>query len=165
MKSIIHLVCNICKKRKGPSSALKPLLLSSGRRGSNPRPTAWEAVALPTELLPRMICASGHSQKCPPSQDHLMIGLRSANLRFAWLQPGRSRAWAGGREIKLRTWRPEIRVSACLSETKVRAWRLLEKYFDYFGMAPRYRGASQLSFNGISHRVSRSALVCTVLSK
>ncbi len=26
--------------------------LSSGRRGSNPRPTAWKAVALPTELLP-----------------------------------------------------------------------------------------------------------------
>ena len=25
----------------------------SGRRGSNPRPTAWKAVALPTELLPR----------------------------------------------------------------------------------------------------------------
>jgi hypothetical protein len=27
--------------------------LKSGRRGSNPRPTAWKAVALPTELLPR----------------------------------------------------------------------------------------------------------------
>ncbi len=27
---------------------------SSGRRGSNPRPTAWKAVALPTELLPRL---------------------------------------------------------------------------------------------------------------
>ena len=26
----------------------------SGRRGSNPRPTAWKAVALPTELLPLM---------------------------------------------------------------------------------------------------------------
>src|SRR5690606_9198741 len=25
----------------------------SGRRGSNPRPSAWEADALPTELLPR----------------------------------------------------------------------------------------------------------------
>ena len=25
----------------------------SGRRGSNPRPWAWEAHALPTELLPR----------------------------------------------------------------------------------------------------------------
>ena len=24
----------------------------SGRRGSNPRPTAWKAVALPTELRP-----------------------------------------------------------------------------------------------------------------
>ena len=27
----------------------------SGRRGSNPRPTAWKAVALPTELLPHYI--------------------------------------------------------------------------------------------------------------
>ena len=26
----------------------------SGRRGSNPRPTAWKAVALPAELLPRL---------------------------------------------------------------------------------------------------------------
>ena len=28
------------------------LLLASGRRGSNPRPAAWKAAALPTELLP-----------------------------------------------------------------------------------------------------------------
>ena len=27
----------------------------SGRRGSNPRPTAWKAVALPTELLPQYL--------------------------------------------------------------------------------------------------------------
>ncbi len=27
----------------------------SGRRGSNPRPTAWKAVALPTELLPLIL--------------------------------------------------------------------------------------------------------------
>ena len=26
--------------------------VQSGRRGSNPRPSAWEANALPTELLP-----------------------------------------------------------------------------------------------------------------
>ena len=29
----------------------------SGRRGSNPRPTAWKAVALPTELLPHSYCS------------------------------------------------------------------------------------------------------------
>jgi hypothetical protein len=28
------------------------LKLMSGRRGSNPRPAAWKAAALPTELLP-----------------------------------------------------------------------------------------------------------------
>ena len=31
------------------------LLLASGKRDSNPRPSAWEADALPTELLPRII--------------------------------------------------------------------------------------------------------------
>src|SRR5258706_10761734 len=34
----------------------------SGRRGSNPRPTAWKAVTLPTELLPRLK-AEGRRQK------------------------------------------------------------------------------------------------------
>ena len=31
----------------------------SGRRGSNPRPTAWKAVTLPTELLPRLPQSGG----------------------------------------------------------------------------------------------------------
>ena len=30
------------------------MTILSGRRGSNPRPTAWKAVALPTELLPQI---------------------------------------------------------------------------------------------------------------
>ena len=29
----------------------------SGKRGSNPRPSAWEADALPTELLPQVLFA------------------------------------------------------------------------------------------------------------
>lgn len=29
------------------------VLIMSGKRGSNPRPQAWEACALPTELLPQ----------------------------------------------------------------------------------------------------------------
>jgi hypothetical protein len=40
-----------------PESGVLPITprgkKSSGRRGSNPRPSAWEADALPTELLPR----------------------------------------------------------------------------------------------------------------
>ncbi len=31
---------------------IQPLLVMSGKRDSNPRPSAWEADALPTELLP-----------------------------------------------------------------------------------------------------------------
>ena len=30
-------------------------LFKSGRRGSNPRPSAWKADALPTELLPHYV--------------------------------------------------------------------------------------------------------------
>ncbi len=30
----------------------------SGKRGSNPRPSAWEADALPTELLPHLVLAT-----------------------------------------------------------------------------------------------------------
>jgi hypothetical protein len=33
-------------------SEIAPAILLSGRRGSNSRPSAWEADALPTELLP-----------------------------------------------------------------------------------------------------------------
>jgi hypothetical protein len=44
--------------KKGSGNSPKPITILSGRRGSNPRPTAWEAVALPTELLPRMWSAN-----------------------------------------------------------------------------------------------------------
>ena len=33
----------------------------SGRRDSNPRPTAWKAVTLPTELLPHDLSTDRHS--------------------------------------------------------------------------------------------------------
>src|SRR5687768_1202316 len=49
----------------------------SGRRGSNPRPSAWEADALPTELLP-------HSQNRPAvySEPPVRIELTTARLRI-----------------------------------------------------------------------------------
>ena len=34
-------------------------LFKSGRRGSNPRPSAWKADALPTELLPLFFVLKG----------------------------------------------------------------------------------------------------------
>lgn len=40
-----------------PTTILEVSVLLSGRRGSNPRPTAWKAVALPTELLPLNLLA------------------------------------------------------------------------------------------------------------
>ena len=37
----------------GVTSIISSLLMWSGKRDSNPRPSAWEADALPTELFPR----------------------------------------------------------------------------------------------------------------
>jgi hypothetical protein len=34
------------------------VLKMSGRRGSNSRPIAWKAIALPAELLPHLFCLS-----------------------------------------------------------------------------------------------------------
>src|SRR6201994_4393387 len=46
-------------------------ITKSGRRGSNPRPTAWKAVALPTELLPH----------CYPSTKNPDLTNRSDDFR------------------------------------------------------------------------------------
>ena len=57
MRGIEPLTFSLPRKRSTPE--LHRLLVglrrlfSSGRRGSNSRPTAWKAVALPTELLPQ----------------------------------------------------------------------------------------------------------------
>ncbi len=66
MRGIEPLTFSLPRKRSTPE--LHRLLSdfsneSSGRRGSNPRPTAWKAVALPTELLPRLtfLCLVGAS--------------------------------------------------------------------------------------------------------
>ena len=42
------------KKTKNAGTAFIPALKPSGKRGSNPRPSAWEADALPTELFPQV---------------------------------------------------------------------------------------------------------------
>ena len=44
-----------CYKHKAPSELILLFLNKSGRRDSNPLPTAWEAVALPGELLPLIV--------------------------------------------------------------------------------------------------------------
>ena len=51
--SKLATVCHSTKKddARWASSGL----LLSGKRGSNPRPSAWEADALPTELFPLMV--------------------------------------------------------------------------------------------------------------
>ena len=51
----------IAKKRGNLSSEI--LFSKSGKRDSNPRPSAWEADALPTELLPHLLLFSVHKGK------------------------------------------------------------------------------------------------------
>src|SRR5690606_7343371 len=59
----------------------------SGRRDSNPRHTAWKAVALPTELLPRaseaVVGAARFELATPCSQSRCATRLRYAPTRTA----------------------------------------------------------------------------------
>ena len=48
----------------------------SGRRGSNPRPSAWEADALPTELLPREYVYRAYLVPCYVSVALIAVALR-----------------------------------------------------------------------------------------
>ncbi len=50
----LHLSKNVSlKKGKGLLYSANLCLFKSGKRDSNPRPSAWEANALPTELFPQ----------------------------------------------------------------------------------------------------------------
>lgn len=51
MMGIEPMTSSLPRKRSTPE--LHRLAHKSGRRDSNPRPSAWKADALPTELLPR----------------------------------------------------------------------------------------------------------------
>ena len=59
MRGIEPLTFSLPRKRSTPElhrlipTRVAPCFDASGRRGSNSRPTAWKAVALPTELLPQ----------------------------------------------------------------------------------------------------------------
>jgi hypothetical protein len=44
--------------------------IKSGRRGSNPRPTAWKAVTLPTELLPLSSASAIITKRHPEFTDY-----------------------------------------------------------------------------------------------
>ena len=64
-----------------------PFQLSmSGRRGSNPRPSAWKADALPTELLPpkKFVGAIGFEPTQPKATD--LQSAPSLQLRRAPIQ-------------------------------------------------------------------------------
>src|SRR5262249_12824813 len=66
--------------RGGPKLALVPAFFWSGKRGSNPRPSAWEADALPTELFPLGTCGSRVAAVRAPRQGRDRRRGRSADL-------------------------------------------------------------------------------------
>ena len=61
--------------------SVSSVAFSSGRRGSNPPPIAWKAIALPNELLPLM-CVVGKGGLEPPnsSEDRFTV---CCNCRYA----------------------------------------------------------------------------------
>ena len=64
-------------------------LFKSGRRGSNPRPSAWKADALPTELLPRFIVLRRHlRRRCSSfASSHTRVCSGAHSSRFLNLPP------------------------------------------------------------------------------
>ena len=52
--------------------------IKSGRRDSNPRPTAWKAVALPTELRPLIYCKNKWGEQDSNLRRHKSTDLQSA---------------------------------------------------------------------------------------
>jgi len=59
----------------------------SGRRGSNPRPSAWEADALPTELLPRSDGAAPADHPLAPEQPALRTKFGALSYSRALMVP------------------------------------------------------------------------------
>ena len=53
MAFLLSFAIYVSLKEKASESQSPRLHDGSGRRGSNPRPSAWKADALPTELLPQ----------------------------------------------------------------------------------------------------------------
>ena len=84
-------ICPTCLFLKNQIAQKNYLISKSGRRGSNPRPSAWKANALSTELLPQFVWAKmdsnhrrrkpadlqsapfGHSGICPFAFDSLTL--------------------------------------------------------------------------------------------
>ncbi len=56
VKQMIVDRCKLTEETICHPSSVFCHLKKSGRRGSNPRPIAWKAIALPTELLPHFYC-------------------------------------------------------------------------------------------------------------
>src|SRR6476659_443517 len=74
----------------------------SGRRGSNPRPSAWEADALPTELRPRWERSLAESERATfaraePQARSLDAAARGRDRSLSGLLHGRLHAAPAGR--------------------------------------------------------------------
>ena len=70
----------------GRRTRLPWLYVQSGRRGSNPRPTAWKAVALPTELRP-LVMINHHGNQLSHRPLHLSSVVGGAGFEPTKAEP------------------------------------------------------------------------------
>ena len=73
--------------RKRSTTELHWLKKKSGRRGSNPRPSAWKADALPTELLPLLLLYMWWGEKDSNLRRHEPADLQSAPVGHFGISP------------------------------------------------------------------------------
>ena len=79
------MTSSLPRKRSTPELRRQYFLFLSGRRGSNPRPAAWKAAALPTELLPLLFCFVGGGGFEPPKSK--TTDLQSAPFGHSGIPP------------------------------------------------------------------------------
>ncbi len=106
----------------------------SGTRGSNPRPRAWEARALPTELVPRTTAAFYFRAACcasseaPPRKNRKAqpAGWRLSSKRLGPVFPRSSRIfWTSARTSKGLPMKASTRQSPACSENEACAERMM----------------------------------------
>ena len=94
MTRIELVTSSLPRKRSTPELHWRSFFLS-GRRGSNPRPLAWKANALPTELLPLLKKCVGKDGFEPPKSK--TADLQSAPFGHSGICPKKNRADGGNR--------------------------------------------------------------------
>ena len=86
-RSLTHASEAITPKNKKSADRILSTLFLSGRRGSNPRPSAWKADALSTELLPRNLRRKWWAKMDSNHRRHKPADLQSAPFGHSGIRP------------------------------------------------------------------------------